>query len=64
MDVKEFPITWVVQRLMCKCGGEFQHRFTIKTGGNIQTPHTHVCNKCSALEQTSVAYPVTVWREA
>jgi len=46
---------------MCDCGGEFQHKFSIKYKAN---PFTHVCDKCNAVEDTDAIYPKTVWREA
>jgi hypothetical protein len=51
----------VVERLMCDCGGEFQHKFSVKYKTN---PFTHVCDKCNAIEETDAIYPKTVWSEA
>ena len=59
--VKTAPITWSVQRLMCDCGGEFQHTLNIKYS---QTPYVHVCDKCSVVENTANIYPKTVWEES
>ena len=59
--IKTSPVTWVVERLMCDCGGEFQHKFSVKYKTN---PFTHVCDKCNAIEDTDAIYPKTVWREA
>ena len=57
---KTEPIKWSVTRMMCECGGEFEHRFTVKYKDN---PFTHVCNKCNALEDTDVIYPKTKWHD-
>jgi hypothetical protein len=45
---------------MCDCGGEFEHKFNISYADK---PRTHVCNKCSVVENTVDVYPKTVWRE-
>ena len=52
------PITWKVERLMCDCGGEYQHKFSVKYKAK---PFTHVCNECNAVEETEDIYPKTVW---
>jgi len=54
------PIEWKVHRLMCDCGGEFEHKFNISYADK---PFTHVCNKCSAIENHEHVYPKTVWEE-
>ena len=54
------PIAWQVYRLMCECGGEFEHKFNISYADK---PRTHVCNKCSELEAHEDVYPKTVWEE-
>ena len=54
------PINWRVTRLLCDCGGEFEHKFSVKLAPK---PFTHVCNKCSALEAMEEIYPLTVWEE-
>ena len=59
--VKINPITWRVHRLLCDCGGEFQHMFNISYA---EKPRTHVCNKCSAVENHEHVYPRTVWEDA
>lgn len=58
--IKEAPIQWKVQRLMCDCGGEFTIRFTVK---DRPRPYTHVCSGCSALQDLEIQYPKTVWEE-
>jgi hypothetical protein len=58
--IKETPITWSVLRLLCDCGGEFEHKFSVKYADK---PFTHVCNKCSAVEDMVDVYPKTIWRE-
>ena len=58
--IKETDITWQVHRLMCDCGGEFEHKFNIKYADK---PFTHVCNQCSAVQDTADIYPKTIWRE-
>jgi hypothetical protein len=47
------------RNMMCECGGEFEHKFSVKYKDN---PFTHVCNKCSALEETDAIYPKTEWQ--
>ena len=59
-NVTVSPITWVVERLMCDCGGEFQHKFSVKYKDK---PFTHVCDKCSLVEETVDVYPKPVWVE-
>ena len=54
------PIAWQVHRLMCECGGEFEHKFNVSYADK---PRTHVCNKCSAIEAHEDVYPKTVWKE-
>jgi hypothetical protein len=46
--------------MMCECGGEFEHRFSVKYKDN---PFTHICNKCNALEDMEAVYPKTQWHE-
>ena len=58
--VLPFPIVWDVERLMCECGGEFEHTLNTK---NVDLPHLHVCNNCTMVEDTAVIYPHPVWRE-
>ena len=58
--LKESTITWRVQRLLCECGGEFEHKFNVSYADK---PRTHVCNKCSAVENVEHVYPRTVWEE-
>ena len=58
--IKEAPIVWRVLRLICDCGGEFEHKFNIKYADK---PFTHVCNQCSAVESMVDVYPKTIWRE-
>lgn len=58
--VLTLPVVWDVERLLCDCGGEFEYTLNTK---NIALPHLHVCNKCSAAEDTAVIYPHPVWRE-
>ena len=58
--IKESNIKWTVQRLMCECGGEFEHKFNISYA---DLPFTHVCNKCNVIENTDKVYPNTVWQE-
>lgn len=59
--VKVNPISWRVHRLLCDCGGVFEHMFNIKYA---EKPFTHVCNKCGACEYHEFTYPRTVWEEA
>jgi hypothetical protein len=54
------PIKWKVERLMCDCGGEYQHKFSVKYKVK---PFMHVCDKCSSIEETADVYPKTVWVE-
>ena len=54
------PIKWLVTRMMCECGGEFEHKFNVSYADK---PRTHVCNKCSAIEAHEDVYPKTVWEE-
>ena len=54
------PIAWQVHRLLCDCGGEFEHKFNVSYADK---PRTHVCNKCSAIEDHADVYPKTVWQE-
>jgi len=61
ISIKESPIKWRVQRMMCSCGGEFEHKFNVSYA---DLPHTHVCNKCFAIENAGSIYPKTVWDEA
>ncbi len=58
--IKTAPITWTVQRLMCDCGGEYQHKFSIKYKA---TPFMHVCDKCNSVKEMEDVYPKTVWVE-
>ena len=58
--IKESNIKWVVQRLMCECGGEFEHKFNVNYA---DLPFAHVCNKCDVMEKTDKVYPSTVWEE-
>ena len=60
-SIKTVPITWKVERLMCDCGGEYQHKFSVKYKAK---PFTHVCDKCGLVEETVDIYPKTVWVEA
>jgi hypothetical protein len=60
ITIKETPVTWRVQRMMCECGGEFEHKFNISYA---DSPHTHVCNKCFAVENAGHIYPRTIWTE-
>ena len=53
------PIKWSVTRMMCECGGEFEHKFSVKYKDN---PSIHVCNKCSAIEEKDAIYPKTEWQ--
>jgi hypothetical protein len=53
------PIKWLVTRMMCECGGEFEHKFSVKYKDN---PFIHVCNKCSAIEEKDAIYPKTEWQ--
>lgn len=53
------PIKWSVTKMMCECGGEFAHKFSVKYKDN---PFTHVCNKCSAVEDANNIYPKTEWQ--
>lgn len=55
------PIKWSVTRMMCDCGGEFEHKFSVKYKDN---PFTHICNKCNALEEKDAIYPKTEWQVA
>lgn len=57
---KTTPISWNVVRMYCGCGGEFEHKFSTKYK---EKPFTHVCNKCSALEDAAHIYPKTEWIE-
>lgn len=59
-SIKTAPITWNVERLMCDCGGEFQHKFSVKYKAK---PFTHVCGRCNSIEDTDAIYPKTVWAE-
>ena len=59
-SIKTLPITWTVQRLMCDCGGEFQHKFSVKYKAK---PFTHVCDKCNAVYEMESIYPKQVWEE-
>ena len=54
------PVEWKVHRLMCECGGEFEHKFSIKYADK---PFTHVCNKCSSVENMEDIYPKPKWME-
>ena len=58
--VQNAPITWVVERLMCDCSGEFKLMHSVKY---VEKPFIHACDKCSLMEDTVVVYPRTVWRE-
>lgn len=58
--VKINPITWRVHRLKCDCGGEFEHKFSVKYQPK---PFTHVRNKCDAIEDHEYVYPRTVWED-
>jgi hypothetical protein len=58
--VQNAPITWVVEHLMCDCGGEFKHMHSVKY---VEKPFIHACDKCSLMEDTVAVYPRTVWRE-
>ncbi len=57
---KDAPIQWVIRRLACDCGGEFEHKFTVKYA---EAPYVHVCNQCSGVENMGDIYPKTVWEE-
>jgi len=46
---------------MCDCGGEYQHKFSVSYKDK---PFTHVCDKCSSVEETVNIYPKPVWVEA
>jgi len=59
--VKINPITWRVHRLKCDCGGEFEHKFSVKYQPK---PFTHVCNKCSVTENHEHIYPRALWEDA
>ena len=59
-SIKTVPVTWTVQRLMCDCGGEFQHKFSIKYKAK---PFTHVCDKCNSIEEMESIYPMTIYQE-
>jgi hypothetical protein len=59
-SIKTVPVTWTVQRLMCDCGGEFQHKFSIKYKAK---PFVHVCDRCNATEDTESIYPMTTYQE-
>ena len=56
----EAPIKWTVQRLMCDCGGELEHKLNIKYADK---PFLHACNKCGVQENKEHVYPRTVWEE-
>lgn len=56
--IVETPIVWRAQRLICECGGEYEHRLNIKYADK---PFVHACNKCGAQENTKHVYPRTVW---
>ena len=58
--IKTSPVTWVVEKLMCDCGGEFCHVHSVKY---VQKPFVHACDKCSVVEDREFIYPRTVWRE-
>ena len=45
---------------MCDCGGEFQHKFSVKYKAK---PFTHVCDKCNAVDEMESIYPKQVWEE-
>ena len=59
--IKENKIDWLVQRLLCECGGEFEHKFSVNYA---PLPFTHVCSKCSVVEEAEYIYPRTVWEDA
>ena len=54
------PIQWSVRRRLCECGGEFEHKFSVKYKDN---PFTHICNRCDAIEDTNIIYPKTEWHK-
>ena len=60
-SIKTSPVTWVVEKLMCDCGGMFKHMHSVKY---VQKPFVHACDKCSVVENTEFIYPRTVWSEA
>ena len=57
---KTEPIKWSVTRMLCECGGEFEHKFSTKYKDK---PFTHVCNKCNLVEDMEAVYPKTQWHE-
>jgi hypothetical protein len=58
--IKETPIQWKVQRLMCGCGGEFEHKLNVKYANE---PFLHACNQCGEQANKEHVYPRTVWGE-
>ena len=59
--IKTTPVTWVLERLMCDCGGEFCHMHSVKYADK---PFIHACDKCSLVENTTSIYPKTTYKEA
>ena len=55
------PIAWQVQRLLCDCGGMFEHVMNVNYADK---PFVHACNVCGLQENMEHVYPRTVWEEA
>jgi hypothetical protein len=53
------PIEWEVEKLICDCTGEMEHKFSTKYKAK---PFTHVCPKCHSLSEEEDIYPKPVWR--
>lgn len=58
--IQTHPITWVVEQLLCDCGGKFKHMHSVKYS---EKPYVHACDKCGVVENTEAVYPKTVWNE-